>query len=77
MEFHLIIGIAGMIFILIAFLLNLFKMLLQDTSTYCLMNAVGGILLGYNAYVTNSVPFLVLEIVWTISSVFRLYRINK
>jgi len=77
MELHVLIGIAGMAFILTAFLLNLFKMLLQDTSAYCTMNAVGGLLLGYNAYVTNSLPFLILEIVWTISSLFRLYRINR
>jgi len=70
-DLTLIIGIAGMFILLIAFILNLFVKLSQDSITYGLLNTIGGLLLAFYAYTIESFPFLVLEMVWTISAFYK------
>jgi len=77
MSIELIIGITGMLVILAAFVLNLFKIITQDKITYCILNIIGSILLGINAYFINSIPFLVLQIVWILFSAYKIIIIIK
>jgi len=75
MDALLLIGISGMLFILVAFLLNLFNFIIQDSILYCSLNILGSFLLGINAYYMDSLPFLILEIVWFISSFYNLMTV--
>jgi hypothetical protein len=67
-----VIGIIGMLVILAAFALNLFKIITQDKITYCVLNILGSTLLGINAYFINSIPFLILQIVWILFSAYKI-----
>lgn len=67
-----IIGTMGLSLILIAFLLNSFKLLSTDTPLYNLLNVAGGGLLIYYAAELESIPFLILESVWTIFSGYKI-----
>lgn len=74
---NIAIGIIGMIFLLIAFALNLFKKVTQDSFIYNIFNIIGAGLLAYYAYALNSIPFLVLESIWIFFTVYKLIFSNK
>ena len=74
----LIIGIVGMTFILIAFILDEFvRKFNQNTIPYNLLNIVGSLLLTYYAFLLDSWPFMVLNIVWLVVASFKLTRIIR
>lgn len=64
-DFTLIIGLIGMALILLAFVLNVFKRIDSHSKRYLWMNAFGGAFLVWYAILLASVPFLVLNTVWT------------
>jgi len=74
---YVIVGIIGMIFLLTAFALNLFKKVTQDSSIYNIFNIIGAGLLAYYAYALNSIPFLILEAVWILFALYKLIFFNK
>jgi hypothetical protein len=75
---NLIIGITGMSFILLGFILDeFFKKWNQDTVQYNVLNIIGSLLLIYYAYTLNSWPFLILNVVWFIVAGYKLIRIIK
>jgi len=76
-NFAVIIGVIGMIFLLTAFALNLFKKVTQDSLIYNLFNIIGAGLLAYYAYALNSVPFLILEAIWILFAVYKLIFLIK
>jgi hypothetical protein len=59
-----LIGSAGVALLLLAFLLNLFRMLQTDGYAYTLLNLAGASLAGYSSYLIDFMPFVVLEAVW-------------
>lgn len=62
---NLIIGICGMIFILVAFVLDeFFKAWQQNSIRYNILNLIGSLLLLYYAYAIDSWPFIILNLVW-------------
>lgn len=73
----LMIGTIGMLFLLTAFVLNLFKKVRQNSAIYNVLNIIGGGLLTYYAYALNSLPFLILEAIWTILAICKLAIISK
>lgn len=73
----LIIGTLGMSLLLIAFVLNLLKKIMQNSVSYNILNIIGGGLLTYYAYVLNTIPFLVLESIWTIFAIYNLIIISR
>jgi len=73
----IIVGIIGMIFLLTAFALNLFKKVTQDSFIYNIFNIIGAGLLAYYAYALNSIPFLILEAIWILFAVYKLIFSNK
>lgn len=74
----LTIGVIGMILILAAFIGDLFKKITEDTMIYNIMNIVGALALAYYAYTINSVPFLILQLVWAVFAGYKLLLIyNK
>jgi hypothetical protein len=65
---------AGVVLILAAFALSTLKKLNVDSKAYFLLNAAGGALACAGAYLVGSVPFVVLEGVWTAVAVFGLIK---
>ena len=59
-----IIGSVGVIILLIAFLLNLYKRVAATSKIYSLLNFIGAALCGYSSYLISFYPFVVLEGIW-------------
>ena len=72
-----LIGTLGVSLLLIAFGLNLAKKLGPQSPAYLWLNILGAALAGLSSYLINFWPFVVLEGVWTISSIVVLIRTYK
>ena len=69
-------GIGGMVFILIAFILDEFiPSFNQNTWRYNAMNILGSGLLAYYAFTIQGWPFLVLNLIWFIVAGIKLVEI--
>jgi len=77
-DVNLIIGLLGMLLILIAFLLDEFSKKINSKSwQFNVLNIVGAGLLSYYAFTLNSWPFMILNGVWFIAAVLKLFYISK
>lgn len=65
---------AGVSILLIAFLLQILKVIRVESNSYSLMNLVGAALAGVSAWMINFMPFVVLESVWVLVSLFNLFK---
>jgi hypothetical protein len=72
-----LVGTLGVSILLIAFALNLSNKLSASSKLYLLMNVIGAALAGVSSYLIAFWPFVVLEGVWTISSLIMLLRTLK
>ncbi len=71
-----IIGIIGMVFILAAFILiEVSGYLTRDSKWYNIMNILGSVFLIFYAYALSSWPFLILNAVWAMTALWKLYTI--
>jgi hypothetical protein len=61
-------GTIGAVIILVLFLLNQFKLLSVDNVWYDLGNVVGGFILLIYSYLIMSIPFILINAVWTFFS---------
>jgi len=76
--YSLIVGIVGMIFILVAFVLDEFyRKFNQSTVKYNILNIIGSAGLVYYAVALSAWPFFVLNIIWFIVAVLKLMGILK
>ena len=73
----LFIGLPGMALILIAFVLDEFHKLSIDSKSSILMNIGGSGLLTIYAYTLNSIPFIILNLVWFAFATYKLYDTVK
>ena len=69
-----LIGFVGVALLLIAFLLNLFKLLRSDGHVYLSLNLVGAGLACYSSYLISFMPFVVLEGVWAVVALAAITR---
>ena len=69
-----LIGFAGVALLLVAFLLNLFKLMRSDGYPYSTLNFVGAALARYSSYLISFVPFVVLEGVWALVAAGAIVR---
>lgn len=69
-----LIGFVGVALLLIAFLLNLFKLLRSDGHLYMSLNLVGAGLACYSSYLISFTPFVVLEGVWAVVALAAITR---
>jgi hypothetical protein len=76
-EFSVIIGSIGVTLLLLAFFLNLFKILMQDTKTYAILNMVGAGLSCYASFLIDYMPFVILEGTWALVAFVGLIRLLK
>ena len=72
-----IIGSTGVIILLIAFLLNLYKRLPAGSKTYSLMNFVGAAICAYSSYLIKFYPFIILESVWSMVALVSLFKVPR
>lgn len=77
-EFTVIVGSIGVSLLLLAFFLNLFKILMQDNKIYVIMNILGAGLACYASILIGFIPFVILEGIWAIVAVIGLIKLyNK
>jgi len=63
-SYSVVIGSLGVTLLLLAFLLNLFGLLSQNSLSYILMNIVGAGVSCYASYLIDYLPFVILEGAW-------------
>lgn len=71
------IGTAGVSLLLLAFALNLLGKLNSKSTAYLLLNIIGAALACWSSYIIHFWPFVVLEGVWALSSLFTLATKRK
>lgn len=69
-----ILATAGVTILLIAFLLQILKVISVESNWYSLMNLVGAALAGISAWMISFMPFVVLESFWVLVSLFNLIK---
>lgn len=73
--YSVLIGSVGVSFLLLAFFLNIFNIVVKTDKIYIVMNILGASLSCYASVLINFIPFAVLEGVWFIVAVAALIRI--
>lgn len=68
------IGFIGVAILLVAFLLNLLGKLAANSVGYSLLNAVGAGMTCIASIMINYLPFIILEGVWTLVSLFSMVK---
>jgi hypothetical protein len=72
-----LIGSIGVIILLIAFLLNLYKKVSANSKVYCLLNFIGAALCGYSSYLISFYPFVVLESIWAGFAIVSFFNVPR
>lgn len=72
-----IFGSAGVMLLLIAFLMNLIKKWSQDSLPYILLNTIGAGLACASSVLIHFFPFIILEGTWMLVSLFALIKYFK
>ena len=72
-----IIGSLGVGLLLVAFALNLVKVLQENSRLYLMMNVAGALMASWYAYTGGAVPFVILELVWAVAALARLVGVLK
>ena len=72
-----IIASVGVIILLIAFLLNLFKKIDTESKLYASMNFVGAGICGYSSYLISFYPFVILESIWAFVALLSLLKVPR
>jgi len=67
-----VIGTIGLFILLGGFILNLAGRMNAESTGYLLLNIVGCMLLTFYAVALESIPFMILEGVWGLSSLVKL-----
>jgi hypothetical protein len=73
-DFPTIVGSIGVGLLLLAYFLSLIKRLSLDSQFYAWLNIVGAGLACYSSYLIGFVPFIILEGVWFLVSLFALIK---
>jgi len=74
MQYNDIIGSVGVGLILIAYFLNTAKLIPQEGKLYYVLNIVGAAIAAYASYLIQYWPFVILEITWTLVSIYGLMK---
>jgi len=72
-----IIASIGVIILLIAFLLNLYKKLSANSKAYTFMNFLGAAICGFSSYLISFYPFVVLEGIWSLVALVSLIKVSR
>ena len=72
-----LIGTVGVLILLIAFAMNIAKKWSSTSTPYLLLNVIGAALTCLSSFMIRFWPFVVLEGVWTLSSLVVLLKTRK
>ncbi|MDO3626756.1 hypothetical protein [Mucilaginibacter sp. BT774] len=72
-----IIASIGVIILLIAFLLNLYKKLPADNKVYSLLNFIGAGICCFASWMVSFYPFVILEGVWAFVALVSLFKVPR
>lgn len=72
-----IIASIGVIILLIAFLLNLYKKLPAESKTYGLLNLIGAGICCFASWMVSFYPFVILEGVWAFVALVSLFKVPR
>lgn len=75
MSYTDVISTIGVSLILLAFFLNTFKYLSDDSKLYFVLNIVGGAFACYGSVLLNSLPFIILEGTWSLVALVGLIKV--
>jgi hypothetical protein len=64
----------GVSILLLAFGLNLFRIISADSYTYLILNFLGALLAGIASVLICFIPFVILEAVWVLVSLFGIFK---
>jgi len=67
----------GVIILLVAFLLNLYKKLPADSKIYAIMNFIGAGICCLSSWLISFYPFIVLEGVWAFVALLSLFNVPR
>ena len=72
------VGFVGVTLLLIAFFLNLFRLLKAESNAYLVLNLVGASLACASSYLIDFLPFVLLEGTWaTVTGVALVRRVHS
>ena len=75
-QINLVVGIAGMLCILVAFILDEFdRRFNKDTCFYNILNIIGAGSLMYYGFTLRGWPFVILNAIWVVAAGVKLVRI--
>ena len=77
MSYTDIISTIGVSLILLAFFLNTFKYVSDNSKLYFVLNIVGGVFACYGSVLLNSLPFIILEGTWSLVALIGLIKTLK
>jgi len=77
MSYTDIISTIGVSLILLAFFLNTFKYVSDNSNLYFVLNIVGGAFACYGSVLLNSLPFIILEGTWSVVALIGLIKSLK
>jgi len=70
-------GTIGVGLVLLAYFLNTMKWVPENGKLFFMLNTIGGALSCYAAVLINFIPFVALEAIWTIVSVYGLMKVYR
>jgi len=68
------IGTLGVGIILLAYFFNTTKMIPENGKLFFVLNTLGGALSCYAAVLIDFIPFVVLDAIWTVVSIYGLFN---
>ena len=74
MKFSDAMGSLGVAILLIAFLLNMMKIIKTESLSYSLLNLIGAGIACYASYLISYFPFVILEGTWAIVSLIAIVK---
>lgn len=67
----------GVGLILIAYFLNTTGLIPREGKLYYVLNIIGAAIVAYTSYVIQYWPFVILEVTWTLVSIYGLMKTMK
>ena len=72
-----IIASVGVIILLVAFLLNMFKKVSAQSKLYTAMNFTGAGICCFSSYLIGFYPFVVLEGIWAMFALYSFFNVPR
>jgi len=74
MNYNETVGTIGVGLILIAYYLNTAGLIIKNRKLFYVLNIIGAALAGYASFLISFIPFVILEGIWTLVSIYGLMK---